>query len=212
MSSSKFKLCLGFLLVILSPKSAFANGGIPLWINTIQTVAASAGISALGNIQSGLTITLICLALVICIETLFLAKRYFKTTSRGLLIKAVTVSNLLSTILGGIFMWGAFYIALFFAHSHALGYLLLGPLYGIIDGFSHNSITVYLGVIFILTFYNAFFCIFSYYIERFVVKKYLQQTYSPDVISKGVLRANILSYFISFFLMLPIYMFLINIL
>lgn len=32
--------------------------------------------------------------------------------------------------------------------------------------------------------------------------------YSSEIVSKGVLRANILSYSISFFLMLPIYFFL----
>lgn len=35
-------------LLILFPVSAFADGGLPLWINTIQTVAATSGIKGLG--------------------------------------------------------------------------------------------------------------------------------------------------------------------
>lgn len=49
------------------------------------------------------------------------------------------------------------------------------------------------GLIFFLVLYNVFFCIFSYFIERFIAQKYLQNTYSREVISKGILRANILS-------------------
>ena len=51
------------------------------------------------------------------------------------------------------------------------------------------------GLIFFLVLYNVFFCIFSYFIQ-----KYLQNTYSREVISKGILRANILSYTVFFFL------------
>ncbi len=54
--------------------------------------------------------------------------------------------------------------------------------------------------IFFLVLYNVFFCIFSYFIERFIAQKYLQNTYSREVISKGILRANILSYTVFFFL------------
>lgn len=202
------KLSLVLLSTFLFPTSAFADGGLPLWINTIQTVAATSGISGLGNPISSSIITFICLILIIFCETLFLKKRYFKTINTAKIIEAVSVSNFISTILGGVFLWGAFYVVVFASNSHSLGYLLLGPLYGILTYFPHNSIIATLNFIFILVFYNIFFCFFSYFIECPIVKRYLQNTYNNEVISKGVLRANILSYSISFFLMLPIYYFL----
>ena len=192
-------------LLILFPVSAFADGGLPLWINTIQTVAATSGIKGLGYPLSSCVITVICLILIIFCETLFLKKRYFKTTSTAKIIEAVSVSNIVSTVLGGVFLFESFYIA---EDSHSLGYLLLGPLYGILADLPHNSIAATSGFVFILVFYNVFFCFFSYFIERFITKKYLQSAYSNEVISKGILRANILSYAMSFFLMLPIYIML----
>ena len=196
---------LAFLLFFLFPTMAFANGGLPIWINTIQSVAATSGIRGLGGLLSSSVITLICLMLIIFCETLFLKKRYFKTTSTAKIIEAVSVSNIVSTVLGGVFLLEAFYIA---EDSHSLGYLLLGPLYGILADLPHNSIAATSGFVFILVFYNVFFCFFSYFIERFITKKYLQSAYSNEVISKGILRANILSYAMSFFLMLPIYIML----
>ena len=196
---------LAFLLFFLFPTMAFANGGLPIWINTIQSVAATSGIRGLGGLLSSSVITLICLMLIIFCETLFLKKRYFKTTSTAKIIEAVSVSNIVSTVLGGVFLLEAFYIA---EDSHSLGYLLLGPLYGILADLPHNSIAATSGFVFILVFYNVFFCFFSYFIERFITKKYLQSAYSNEVIYKGILRANILSYAMSFFLMLPIYIML----
>ena len=196
---------LAFLLFFLFPTMAFANGGLPIWINTIQSVAATSGIRGLGGLLSSSVITLICLMLIIFCETLFLKKRYFTTTSTAKIIEAVSVSNIVSTVLGGVFLLEAFYIA---EDSHSLGYLLLGPLYGILADLPHNSIAATSGFVFILVFYNVFFCFFSYFIERFITKKYLQSAYSNEVISKGILRANILSYAMSFFLMLPIYIML----
>lgn len=159
----------------------------------------------IGGLLSSSVITLICLMLIIFCETLFLKKRYFKTTSTAKIIEAVSVSNIVSTVLGGVFLLEAFYIA---EDSHSLGYLLLGPLYGILADLPHNSIAATSGFVFILVFHNVFFCFFSYFIERFITKKYLQSAYSNEVISKGILRANILSYAMSFFLMLPIYIML----
>lgn len=193
------KLGLLFLSFFLFPTMAFANGGLPIWINTIQSVAATSGIRGLGDLLSSSVITLVCLMLIIFCETLFLKKRYFKTTSTAKIIEAVSVS----TVLGGVFLVEAFYIA-----EDSLGYLLLGPLYGILAYLPHNSIAATSGFVFILVFYNVFFCFFSYFIERFITKKYLQSAYSNEVISKGILRANILSYAMSFFLMLPIYIML----
>lgn len=203
-----FKLNLMLLSVFIFPSSALADGGIPFWINTIQSVAASSGIRGLGYPISSSIITMICLILIIFCETLFLKKRYFKTTNTAKIIEAVSVSNLVSTILGGIFLWGAIYIAVFTSNANSLGYLLFGPLYGILTYLPHNTTISTFGFIFILIFYNIFFCFFSYFIERFIIKKYLQNTYSSEVISKGMLRANILSYSVSFFLILPIYYFL----
>lgn len=40
---------LAFLLFFLFPTMAFANGGLPIWINTIQSVAATSGIRGLGG-------------------------------------------------------------------------------------------------------------------------------------------------------------------
>lgn len=60
-------------LLILFPVSAFADGGLPLWINTIQTVAATSGIKGLGYPLSSSVITLICLILIIFCETLLVA-------------------------------------------------------------------------------------------------------------------------------------------
>ncbi len=196
MIKNYIKLGLIFLSFFLFPTMAFANGGLPIWINTIQSVAATSGIRGLGDPLSSSVITLICLMLIIFCETLFLKKRYFKTTSTAKIIEAVSVSNIVSTVLGGAFLWGAFYIA---KDSHSLGYLLLGPLYGILAYLPHNSIAATSGFVFILVFYNVFFCFFSYFIERFITKKYLRSAYSNEVISKGILRANILSYAMSFF-------------
>ena len=196
---------LAFLLFFLFPTMAFANGGLPIWINTIQSEAATSGIRGLGYPLSSSVITLICLVLIIFCETLFLKKKYFKTTNTVKIIETVSVSNVVSTVLGGAFLWEAFYIA---EDSHLLGYLALGPLYGILAYLPRNSIAATSGFIFILVFYNVFFCFFSYFIEQFIAKKYLQSTYSNEVISKGIFRANILSYAMSFFLMLPIYVIL----
>lgn len=194
-----------FLSFFLFPTMAFANGGLPIWINTIQSVAATSGIRELGYSLSNSIITLICLVLIVFCETLFLKKRYFKTTDTIKIIETVSVSNIASTVLGGGFLWSTFYITV---DSHSLGYLLLGPLYGILAYLPRNSIAATSGFIFILIFYNVFFCFFSYFIERFITKKYLRSTYSNEIISKGILRANILSYAMSFFLMLPIYIML----
>ena len=195
-------------LLILFPVSAFADGGLPLWINTIQTVAATSGIKGLGYPLSSSMITLICLILIIFCETLFLKKRYFKTTNTVKIIEAVSFANLISTVLGGLLLLAVFYVTVFMADSNSLGYLFLGPLYGILTYLPRNSAVEICGFVFILVFYNVFFCFFSYFIERFIIKKYLQNMYSSEIVSKGVLRANILSYSISFFLMLPIYFFL----
>lgn len=199
MINKYIKLSFVSLSFFLFPSLAFADGGLPFWINTIQSVAATAGIRGLGF---SISTTFICLMLIIFCETLFLKKRYFKTTGTIQIIEAVSVSNVISTVLGGIFLCGFFYIV---EDSSSLGYLLLGPLYGILTFLPPNSISATFVFIFILVFYNVFFCFFSYFIERFIIKKYLQKTYSSEVIFKGVLRANILSYAISFFLMLPIY-------
>ena len=91
-------------LLILFPVSAFADGGLPLWINTIQTVAATSGIKGLGYPLSSSMITLICLILIIFCETLFLKKRYFKTTNTVKIIEAVSFANLISTVLGGLLL------------------------------------------------------------------------------------------------------------
>ena len=194
-----------FLSFFLFPAMAFANGGVPIWINTIQAVAATSGIKGLGYPLSSSVITLICLMLIIFCETLFLKKRYFKATNTSKIVEIVSVANIISTVLGGLFLYAAFYAAV---DSHSLGYLLLGPLYGLLADFPRNSIAATSGFIFILVSYNVFFCFFSYFIERFITKKYLRSAYSNEVISKGILRANILSYAMSFFLMLPIYIML----
>ena len=86
-------------LLILFPVSAFADGGLPLWINTIQTVAATSGIKGLGYPLSSSMITLICLILIIFCETLFLKKRYFKTTNTVKIIEDVSFANLISKVL-----------------------------------------------------------------------------------------------------------------
>lgn len=208
MIKTYIKLSLVFLSFFSFPTLAFANGGFPLWINTIQSVAATSGIRGLGYPLSSSVITLICLMLIIFCETLFLKKRYFKATSTVKIIEVVSVSNFISTVLGGLFLWSAFYAVVFMSGSHSLGYLFLGPLYGILTYFPRNSIIATSGFVLILVFYNIFFCFFSYFIERFITKKYLQNIYSREIIFKGVLRANILSYALSFFLMLPIYYFL----
>ena len=154
MTKNYIKLGLLFLSFFLFPTMAFANGGLPIWINTIQSVAATSGIGELGDPLSSSVITLICLMLIIFCETLFLKKRYFKTTSTAKIIEAVSVSNIVSTVLGGAFLWGAFYIA---KDSHSLGYLLLGPLYGILAYLPHNSIVATSG--FVL---SLFFIMFSF--------------------------------------------------
>ena len=202
------KISLLFLSCFLFPSLAFANGGLPLWINTIQSVAATSGIIGLGYPLSSSIITFICLVFIILCETLFLKKKYFKTTNTAKIIEIVSVSNFVSTVLGGIILCLAFYTVMFVSDSHHIGYLTLGPLYGILAYLPRNSVVVTIGFIFIMLFYNIFFCFFSYFIERFITKKYLRNTYSNDVLSKGILRANILSYAISFFLLLPIYIML----
>lgn len=79
--------------------------------------------------------------------------------------------------------------------------IFFGPLYGIMEYlFPISPLIAMFGLIFFLVLYNVFFCIFSYFIERFIAQKYLQNTYSREVISKGILRANILSYTVFFFL------------
>ena len=169
---------------------------------------ATSGIKGLGYPLSSSVITLICLILIIFCETLFLKKRYFKTTNTVKIIEAVSFANLISTVLGGLLLWAVFYVTVFMADSNSLGYLFLRPLYGILTYLPRNSAVEICGFVFILVFYNVFFCFFSYFIERFIIKKYLQNMYSSEIVSKGVLRANILSYSVSFFLMLPIYFFL----
>ena len=122
-------------------------------------------------------------------------KRYFKATDTAKIVEVVSVANIVSTVLGGAFLWGAFYATV---DSHSLVYLLLGPLYGLLTHLPHNSVAATSGFVFILVFYNVFFCFFSYFIERFMAKKYLQKIYSREIIFKGILRANILSYTLSF--------------
>jgi len=203
------KLSFVLLSIFLFPIPAFADGGIPVWVNTIQTVAATLGIRGLGRSISNFIITLICLGLIVYCETVFLKKRYFKDTNTSKILKIVFASNLCSTILGGLFLVCVFYLI---AWGHfSLGYLLIGPLYGILEILPRNSIISSFTFIFILVFYNVFFCFFSYFIEFYITKKYLQDIYDKKVISKGILRANILSYLLSFFLMLPIYLMLHNI-
>lgn len=113
------------------------------------------------------------------------------------IIEVVSVANLISTILGGIFLflWNAS------VSCSAEQLYFFGPLYGIMEYlFPISPLIAMFGLIFFLVLYNVFFCIFSYFIERFIAQKYLQNTYSREVISKGILRANILSYMVFFFL------------
>lgn len=150
-----------------------------------------------GNRIESYIIPFICLVLIIFCEALFLKKRYFEKTNSFKIIEVVSVSNLISTILGGIFLflWNAS------VSCSAEQLYFFGPLYGIMEYlFPISPLIAMFGLIFFLVLYNVFFCIFSYFIERFIAQKYLQNTYSREVISKGILRANILSYTVFFFL------------
>lgn len=189
------KLSLISLSIFLSPALAFA---FPFWANTIQAVTVTSGIGVPGgNRIESYIIPFICLVLIIFCEALFLKKRYFKKTNSFKIIEVVSVANLISTILGGIFLflWNA-------SVSYSAEQLyFFGPLYGIMEYlFPISPLIAMFGLIFFLVLYNVFFCIFSYFIERFIAQKYLQNTYSREVISKGILRANILSYTVFFFL------------
>ena len=189
------KLSLISLSIFLSPALAFA---FPFWANTIQAVTVTSGIGVPGgNRIESYIIPFICLVLIIFCEALFLKKRYFKKTNSFKIIEVVSVANLISTILGGIFLflWNAS------VSCSAEQLYFFGPLYGIIEYlFPLSPLIAMFGLIFFLVLYNVFFCIFSYFIERFIAQKYLQNTYSREVISKGILRANILSYTVFFFL------------
>lgn len=184
-----------FSINFLSPALAFA---FPFWANTIQAVTVTSGIGVPGgNRIESYIIPFICLVLIIFCEALFLKKRYFKKTNPFKIIEVVSVSNLISTILGGIFLflWNAS------VSCSAEQLYFFGPLYGIMEYlFPISPLIAMFGLIFFLVLYNVFFCIFSYFIERFIAQKYLQNTYSREVISKGILRANILSYTVFFFL------------
>lgn len=150
-----------------------------------------------GNRIESYIIPFICLVLIIFCEALFLKKRYFKKTNPFKIIEVVSVANLISTILGGIFLflWNAS------VSCSAEQLYFFGPLYGIMEYlFPISPLIAMFGLIFFLVLYNVFFCIFSYFIERCIAQKYLQNTYSREVISKGILRANILSYMVFFFL------------
>lgn len=189
------KLSLISLSIFLSPALAFA---FPFWANTIQavTVTSEIGVPGGNRIESYI-IPFICLVLIIFCEALFLKKRYFKKTNSFKIIEVVSVANLISTILGGIFLflWNAS------VSCSAEQLYFFGPLYGIMEYlFPISPLIAMFGLIFFLVLYNVFFCIFSYFIERFIAQKYLQNTYSREVISKGILRANILSYTVFFFL------------
>lgn len=189
------KLSLISLSIFLSPALAFA---FPFWANTIQAVTVTSGIGVPGgNRIESYIIPFICLVLIIFCEALFLKKRYFKKTNPFKIIEVVSVANLISTILGGIFLflWNAS------VSCSAEQLYFFGPLYGIMEYlFPISPLIAMFGLIFFLVLYNVFFCIFSYFIERFIAQKYLQNTYSREVISKGILRANILSYTVFFFL------------
>lgn len=189
------KLSLISLSIFLSPALAFA---FPFWANTIQAVTVTSGIGMPGgNRIESYIIPFICLVLIIFCEALFLKKRYFKKTNSFKIIEVVSVANLISTILGGIFLflWNAS------VSCSAEQLYFFGPLYGIMEYlFPISPLIAMFGLIFFLVLYNVFFCIFSYFIERFIAQKYLQNTYSREVISKGILRANILSYTVFFFL------------
>lgn len=189
------KLSLISLSIFLSPALAFA---FPFWANTIQAVTVTSGIGVPGgNRIESYIIPFICLVLIIFCEALFLKKRYFKKTNSFKIIEVFSVANLISTILGGIFLflWNAS------VSCSAEQLYFFGPLYGIMEYlFPLSPLIAMFGLIFFLVLYNVFFCIFSYFIERFIAQKYLQNTYSREVISKGILRANILSYTVFFFL------------
>ena len=189
------KLSLISLSIFLSPALAFA---FPFWANTIQAVTVTSGIGVPGgNRIESYIIPFICLVLIIFCEAFFLKKRYFKKTNSFKIIEVVSVANLISTILGGIFLflWNAS------VSCSAEQLYFFGPLYGIMEYlFPISPLIAMFGLIFFLVLYNVFFCIFSYFIERFIAQKYLQNTYSREVISKGILRANILSYTVFFFL------------
>ena len=189
------KLSLISLSIFLSPALAFA---FPFWANTIQAVTVTSGIGVPGgNRIESYIIPFICLVLIIFCEALFLKKRYFKKTNSFKIIEVISVANLISTILGGIFLflWNAS------VSCSAEQLYFFGPLYGIMEYlFPISPLIAMFGLIFFLVLYNVFFCIFSYFIERFIAQKYLQNTYSREVISKGILRANILSYTVFFFL------------
>ena len=189
------KLSLISLSIFLSPALAFA---FPFWANSIQAVTVTSGIGMPGgNRIESYIIPFICLVLIIFCEALFLKKRYFKKTNSFKIIEVVSVANLISTILGGIFLflWNAS------VSCSAEQLYFFGPLYGIMEYlFPISPLIAMFGLIFFLVLYNVFFCIFSYFIERFIAQKYLQNTYSREVISKGILRANILSYTVFFFL------------
>lgn len=190
-------------LVLAYPTAAFANGGIPVWITTIQAFAVVSGLEVFRGKLFNLLITFICLVLIVLIETYFLKKRYFKTSSVKKIISSVFISNFASTVLGGLLLIGSFvWIRIYAPDNSSLAYMLAGPLLDLSKIFPASKVSF---ILFIAS-YNVLLCIFSYFIELPVVEHYFKNDYDAKTISRGVLRANILSYAISFFLMLPLYM------
>lgn len=105
------------------------------------------------------------MALIIFCETLFLKKRYFKTSDTIKIVEAVSVANVISTVFGGLLLWTVFLCYVFWSDSYSLGYLFLGPLYGILIYLPRNSAVEIFDFVFILVFYNVFFCFFVFHIQ-----------------------------------------------
>lgn len=198
------KMILSVFLVFLLPGTAWANGGIPVWITTVQAVAATLGVRGFGSLTESFISTIVCLLAIIGLETAFIKQKYLTKAKPGRLLEAVSLANLLSTAAGGVLLCALFYLGIFI-NQNSLAYLLLGPMYWVLMLLPENSFFIVLVVVL----YNMFFCWFSYLIERPFVRLYLRDDYGVKDVDKAVLKANVMSYCISFFLILPLYLVLV---
>ena len=152
-----------------------------MWIYTAHTAI---GLSALGSfdllsLSNGIIWALIVMSFVIAIETIFIWF-YFKFQHKNEIFLAVTLGNIITTVIGSIITMGLFTLIISSYHGDA-SLWVAGPYvvslnyYGFIIG-------------------NILLFLMSFLVEYYIAQKMLKNLFLTAELKKGFLYANILSY------------------
>ena len=186
-----------FILLIpalLLAKPAFADGGIPLWLNTAASWIIIPDLEGIG-IMSGvfyIVMFIISLLMTVLLEALIMKPFFSKKTIKEL-FKIMLKANIYSTLVGIIIL----NIPVFFnTFEKGMTSVFFGPWVGSCQNCSESMAT--------FIFFTMHFVLFleSCLVEYFVIKKYLIKDYTTLKTKIATVVANIVSYIVIFFAIL----------